>query len=327
MELLFYRTETGNFGDDLNQWFWDEVLPGWRGWAPDTLLVGIGTILKQGFLPEGGHKLVIGSGVGYGRMPDIRADPASWDIRCVRGPRSAQALGLPPSLAAIDPAALLPEFGDFAGLERGDERLFVPHYGVAEKYDWERICAGTGITPLSPAGDPRSIICRIATARSVIAESMHAAIIADAFRTPWQCVAVSASFNAFKWTDWAQSVGVDDLEITRFFAPLRNIQQIAGRLRGAGAAPGDAARPAPARNAPPSGPEKSAGLLAPILAPMARKTIKTVAARPYRLSDAAVLRARKLHLLNILNDVARDYGQADSSFVRGALGAARQAAG
>jgi hypothetical protein len=303
LDLLYFRTPNGNFGDDMNQWFWDTALPGWQDWDKDVTLVGIGTILKRGFLPEGRRKLVIGSGVGYGRIPDIRANPAEWDIRCVRGPRAAAALGLPPERGIVDPAVLVADFAEFRGLERSGERLFVPHFATAEKYDWAQICAGTGFTPLSPVGDAREIIRRIARAEAVVAESMHAAIVADAFRTPWQGVAISRAFNDFKWTDWAESVGAE-LEIIRFFPTLRRLQDLAGRQRPAspqGVAQGTASAGATRSDRIPD-------WLRPILSHLARKTLAAIGGKPFRLSDAETLQTKKALLKGVLEGVAADYG-------------------
>jgi hypothetical protein len=36
----------------------------------------------------------------------------------------------------------------------------------------------------------------------VLAQSLHAPIVADAFRVPWRALRGS-HFNALKWTDWA----------------------------------------------------------------------------------------------------------------------------
>ena len=52
------------------------------------------------------------------------------------------------------------------------------------------------------------MVRRIAAADKVIAESMHAAIIADAFRVPWVPVALSREVSPFKWVDWTSSVNV-----------------------------------------------------------------------------------------------------------------------
>ena len=42
----------------------------------------------------------------------------------------------------------------------------------------------------------------------MLAESLHAAIIADAFRVPWIPVRIGHKFLAGKWTDWAAGIGV-----------------------------------------------------------------------------------------------------------------------
>lgn len=319
MELLYFKTMAGNFGDDMNMWFWDAALPGWRDWAPDTTLVGIGTVLKQRFLPAGRRKLVIGSGVGYGAKPDIAAIPDEWDIRCVRGPRTAAALSLPPELAVVDPAVLVTDFPEFADLVRAPkarEQLFVPHHSVARKYDWERICAGTGLTPLNPSGNSREIISRIACAETVIAESMHAAIIADAFRVPWQCVSISRAFNAFKWSDWAESIGAE-LEITRFFSSLRMAQALAGRLRqpvflphGPDGAPGTPKTAG--AGAPAEGSDSTPPWLRPVLERLAHGTLRRLVRGRYRLSDGASLDKKKRRMFEILQQVSRDYGGIDA---------------
>ena len=223
MELLYFRVPGGNFGDDMNEWLWDRLLPGWRGWTTDTALMGVGTILKRGFIPEDRRKLVIGAGSGYGITPVVSADPKNWDVRAVRGPLTASAIGVPQDLAVIDPAALVSDFDEFRHVARNGQTLFVPHHGTGETFDWTRICWGTGITPLSPAGDAETVVRRIAGARRVIAESLHAAIIADTFRVPWQAVSIGNGFNQFKWADWGQSLDME-IKVTPFFARLRKLQ-------------------------------------------------------------------------------------------------------
>jgi succinoglycan biosynthesis protein ExoV len=223
----------------------------------------------------------------------------------VRGPRSAAALGLPAAAGVVDPSVLLPELALFAGLGRGEERLFVPHHSSMGRLDWHAVCEGTGLVPVDPCGDAHEIIRRIAAARSVIAESMHAAIIADAFRVPWQGVAISAAFNDFKWQDWGESLGME-IGITRFFSGLRGLQAFARRLAPArrpaaslaGAAPVAAVR----------APEPPAGPFAPALAAIARRTLRRVDGQGYRLSAREALDAKKRSLAAILEAVRRDYG-------------------
>src|SRR6478735_6808648 len=98
MKAYYWESDHGNFGDDLNLWLWDELLPGFRDVHPDVLLVGVGTVLNPVLLPAGQKKLVVGSGYGYGTPPDI-CDTDEWDVRAVRGPLTAEKLGLPDDMA------------------------------------------------------------------------------------------------------------------------------------------------------------------------------------------------------------------------------------
>lgn len=307
MELLYYATPEGNFGDDLNAWLWDDLIPGWRDWAPGTVLMGAGTILKRGFVPEDAPKLVLGSGIGYGQAPGIGA---GWDIRALRGPASAGVLGLPRDLGLGDPAMMLPDLPRFAHIASTGEVLFVPHYKSVRSYDWDRIAAAAGVAWQSPSAEAEAVIRRIAGARLVIAESMHAAIIADAFGVPWRGVEITSGFNRFKWADWAASLGMPPPAITRFFAPLRLAQAGLARLRGRGATDGPGQGGA---ERTPSGrvtPDGIAARLAPILRPWAVRHLRREAARPGTLSDPAARAAARARFRAMLDRVARDYGPA-----------------
>ena len=86
---------------------------------------------------------------------------------------------------------------------------FMPHHTSTEYADWEPICAKAGITYLDPAADMHEVLAKIRGARLVIAEAMHAAIVADAFRVPWVPVQCYGHILGFKWEDWCQSVELD----------------------------------------------------------------------------------------------------------------------
>ena len=73
---------------------------------------------------------------------------------------------------------------------------------------WYTVCEPAGLTYLDPRGEAKSVIKQIAQSEMIVAESMHGAILADAFRVPWVAVSTSQSINSFKWSDWAGSVGV-----------------------------------------------------------------------------------------------------------------------
>ncbi|MEO9335932.1 polysaccharide pyruvyl transferase family protein [Mesorhizobium sp. SB112] len=207
MKPFYWESEHGNFGDDLNLWLWDFLLPGFREVHPELLLVGVGTVLNKALLPETGKKLVIGSGFGYGSLPDM-SDRSEWDIRCVRGPLTAEKVGLPQELGIIDPAVMVADMPEFQNLPKLHDAIFIPHWESTVGGIWPIVCKAAGLTYVDPCGEAKSVINAIAQSRLVIAESMHAAILADAFRVPWVAVSTSRSINSFKWSDWASTVHV-----------------------------------------------------------------------------------------------------------------------
>lgn len=208
MKPYYWESEHGNFGDDLNLWLWDFLLPGFREVHPDVLLVGVGTVLNQALLPEEGRKLVLGSGFGYGNLPDMR-DRNLWDIRCVRGPLTAEKVGVSADLGIIDPAVLVADMPEFANLPKRYKQSFVPHWESAVAGLWPVVCAMAGLHYIDPRGEAKDVIRQIAQSELIVAESMHGAILADAFRVPWVAVSTSDSINSFKWRDWASTVGVE----------------------------------------------------------------------------------------------------------------------
>lgn len=207
MQPFHWQSERGNFGDDLNLWLWDFLLPGFREAHPDVLLVGVGTVLNRALLPRGRRKLVVGSGFGYGAAPDFR-DADEWDVRCVRGPLTAARLGLDDGLGIVDPAVMVADMPEFRGVPKLHEAIFVPHWESTVGGIWPDVCRAAGLAYVDPCGEAKSVIAAIAAARLVVAESMHAAILADAFRVPWVAVTTSRHINSFKWQDWAASLGL-----------------------------------------------------------------------------------------------------------------------
>ena len=207
MQPFHWQSKHGNFGDDLNLWLWDFLLPGFRQVHPDVLLVGVGTVLNKDLLPAGGKKLVVGSGFGYGTPPAF-SGRGEWDIRAVRGPLTAAKLGLDIKLGIVDPAVMVADMLDFQAVPKCHDALFVPHWESAVAGLWPTVCTTAGLTYIDPRGEAKAVIREIAGARLVVAESMHAAILADALRVPWVAVTTSGNVNSFKWQDWAASLGL-----------------------------------------------------------------------------------------------------------------------
>ncbi|MGH6760738.1 MAG: polysaccharide pyruvyl transferase family protein [Phyllobacterium sp.] len=208
MHPYHWESDHGNFGDDLNLWLWDFLLPGMRDVHEDVLLVGVGTVLNSELLPRETKKLVIGSGVGYGVVPDV-SNRNEWDIRCVRGPLTAEKLGLDKRLGIVDPAVMVTEMPEFRNLPKKHKAIFIPHWESAIGGIWNAVCDTVGLTYIDPCGEAKSVIRAIAQSELVVAESMHAAIFADAFRVPWISVSTSNNINNFKWQDWGKTVGVE----------------------------------------------------------------------------------------------------------------------
>jgi hypothetical protein len=202
-----------NFGDELNAWLWPELFPAVFGGTADGAtdgvnFIGIGSLLDKR-LPADGLNVVLGTGGGYASAPDVHATPAHWRIYGVRGPLTARLMSLPDAAVLTDPAILLARHPRWAARAAAGNVLFVPHWKSVRFGQWPAACAMAGVDFVDPRDDARAVIDRIAGARLVIAESMHAAIIADALRVPWIPIVLSREVAPFKWTDWASTVGVE----------------------------------------------------------------------------------------------------------------------
>lgn len=208
MKLHYYQGKEDNFGDALNRVLWPRLLPGVWEDKSDHVFLGIGTLLAPG-LPPGKTWTVFGSGAGYGTPPEgLKTD--AWKIWCVRGPLTARVLNLDPALAVTDAAmlmALLPEYRPVPAAQRSGI-VFMPHHAVAKVGRLPEACARAGITYLDPTDDCEALAQTLRHAELVIADAMHAAIVADVLRVPWVPVMTSSEINTFKWMDWALSMQV-----------------------------------------------------------------------------------------------------------------------
>lgn len=221
MKLYYYKDPVGNFGDELNPWLWYGLAPELFDEDDSSLLVGIGTLINAN-APVAARKLVFGSGVGYGSAP---APTSDWHYYCVRGPLSARALGLDPALAITDPAVLLTELMPNTKVERSGMVSFMPHHASLRFADWRAICEEAGIHYIDPSDNMHDVVFQIRRSRLVIAEAMHLAIVADAFRTPWVPVVCYDHILRFKWDDWCQSLGMqyEPLQLARVWDMERNL--------------------------------------------------------------------------------------------------------
>jgi succinoglycan biosynthesis protein ExoV len=209
MKLHYYQDPHGNFGDDLNPWLWTRLVPELIDGDGRTLFLGIGTILRRD-LPTSPGKVVFGSGAGYGRPPAI---DQSWQIYCVRGPRTATALGLPADRAVTDPALLVRHALPLVPVGERASIAFVPHHESVHRAAAQgvslRLCAeAAGLTYVDPGGDLDDVLRTLSRAEAVITEAMHGAILADAFRVPWIPVRMYSHVLKSKWLDWTESMEI-----------------------------------------------------------------------------------------------------------------------
>lgn len=315
MDLIYFKDPSGNFGDDLNEWVWDSLLPGWRSWDETVSLVGVGTLLNAERLDRlrDNRLLIAGSGVGYGDVPALPL-PSVWDVRSVRGPQSARLLNFPDSKGLLDPAIMIPEFAEFRAIKTTGRPIFIPHHTSMGRHDWAEVCRNAGANFVSPSDDAKEVIRRIAAAPLVLAESMHAAILADSFRVPWIPVSISPWFNAAKWNDWGESLELT-FAITPLFPQLDSIARfLRNRLRRQPSSKGTAAA---GKGAGPSESQNTA--MKPQYRNTARRRlehlvvarrIRTILGQTPYLSDPAILADRKARYEKVLAGIRADYGRA-----------------
>jgi succinoglycan biosynthesis protein ExoV len=208
MRSFYWRTST-NFGDAMNSWLWDELFPGLMDPDDNIRLIGIGSLIKADLERVKGLKVIFGSGSGYASLPNL-SDPANWKVYFVRGPLTAKAAKLPAQSGVVDAAWLVGLLDEFKLVPKKAGVCFIPHFSNSRLSSWDVVCKHAGIQFIDPLADSRWVISQIAKSELAITESLHGAIMADYYRTPWIPVQLSAgSFLDFKWLDWCRSVGVD----------------------------------------------------------------------------------------------------------------------
>ena len=204
--LHYWSSSYNNFGDELNSWIWnglvsDDLLsPANR----DVVIVGIGTIIDRS-IPDAPRRIILGSGAGYARLPEIK-DDGSWSVDFVRGPLTAALLGGARHLT--DPAILVARHFKTVPPSQRKDVIYVPHYLFARNSDMPEVCRRAGYRYVLPSMESRAMVETIAGAKLVLAESMHAAIVADAMRVPWVPMATTPEISSFKWTDFTSSLGL-----------------------------------------------------------------------------------------------------------------------
>lgn len=202
MRYYWYRDTTGNFGDDLNDWLWPRLFGNALDQVPDSVVfVGMGSILGTG-IPRGERTVVFGPGIGYGPPP---VPDASWRFVAVRGPISAQALGLDSSVVQGDPAVLV---GRYVQQRPHATRVSLMLHHLSNLPRWRMVARMLGWQFIDPTQPVEATLEQLANTRLLITSAMHGAIVADAMRIPWIAIRNSAGINTEKWADWGGALGI-----------------------------------------------------------------------------------------------------------------------
>ena len=204
MKLYYFKDPKGDFGDDLNPWLFNNLLPGKLKEQSDHLLIGVGTLLNHR-IPDARRVTVFGSGHGYGQLPRITTN---WNFICVRGPLTAKAMNLDENIAITDPAMLTPLYFT-ERFSKAYDVSYMPHCDSAQLGDWQFICNLLNINFIDPRQPFLKVFEEIQKSKLLITEAMHGAILADAFRVPWCPVKAYPHISEFKWQDWLMSVNSD----------------------------------------------------------------------------------------------------------------------
>ncbi len=227
MNYLYYKSKKGNFGDDLNVWLWPKI---WGNLSEELKIyfLGIGSILyneNPNYKKlNDDKKIVFGSGIRPSPLYTKFKIDATWNIRFLRGPLSAQALENKYPYITDSAYALrqLPEFDKYLNCEKKYDISLMPYFHSEDYFDWPKICKQLGYHYISPHSENgvEFTIQEIAASRKIITEAMHGAIVADLLRVPWHRFILSTPFtegpmvSEFKWNDWLGSVEINQPEVT-----------------------------------------------------------------------------------------------------------------
>ncbi|WP_221585424.1 polysaccharide pyruvyl transferase family protein [Microbacterium sp. G2-8] len=210
----------------------DEILgvrvPRWRPdepGAPTNFGDEIGPMLVRALRGESvargaGRLLSVGSILHFARAGDVvwgagingkvrQRIQYPLDVRSVRGPLTRSVLlgfGIPVPETYGDPALLFPRlFPDIVPSEQGGV-VTVPNLNELGRV------AGDGV--VSPLADPRQIAARIAGADFVVASSLHALVLADAYGVPSRPLVPEAE-HPFKYLDYYAGTGRPGIAFAR----------------------------------------------------------------------------------------------------------------
>ena len=215
MNIIYFKSDIGNFGDDLNPWLWQQLLGDFSKYNKELDFIGIGSILDDR-LKNNNKKVVFGSGIRDFDF-DINTIP-NLDVRFVRGPISSKITQKKYITDAAYALRLLPQ----KEYVKKYKIAFVPYFRHFKQFNWKLFESLTGIHVIDPTQNVEDVISEINTSEHILASAMHGAILADVYRVPWMRVKFSkhghesSLTSELKWNDWFKSIGFNSVP-THYF--------------------------------------------------------------------------------------------------------------
>jgi succinoglycan biosynthesis protein ExoV len=213
MNICRPRSRALDVGGLINDWLWPRLLPDHCARDDGTLLLGTGGLIDAATADLATHRRVVvfGAGVrGRTSLPDMTR--AEWDIRFVRGPESARALGLAPEGWLCDPAVLASKLHGGRGRERlmraGSRRIGLIPGRHATPEAALTLADGAGLHLIDAHDHAESWLNSLIDCDAAICGDLIAAVIADAYGIPWRPLRSAYADDGFEWLDWSRSMGL-----------------------------------------------------------------------------------------------------------------------
>ncbi|MET9419005.1 polysaccharide pyruvyl transferase family protein [Streptomyces klenkii] len=222
-----------NFGDYLAEILYEALFSGRMDWIDGQIWL-IGSVISdnsiQSALSAGYPRIVYW---GCGMREPVKLSPrlrAAAIFRGVRGPLTRTVLGLPPDTPIGDPGLLLPRFYLPAPAPEYEYRTLCMrhvHTAVPDADLLKKTGAELVVTPwiVPDRGSCRRLIDAIAAAGFVLTASLHGAIVAYAYGTPFAFLRADRIDVPFKWADFAKSIGFECEFVTNVNQGIRFYEQ------------------------------------------------------------------------------------------------------
>ncbi|SDE76852.1 polysaccharide pyruvyl transferase family protein [Epilithonimonas hungarica] len=213
MNLIYYKSKKGNFGDDLNPFIWEKILGNLDNYPADLDFVGIGSILDERLEKSANKKIIFGSGVRDFLYNSENLDIIK-EVSFVRGPISKKVTGLDYITDTAYALALTGEHQHYLNTKKKHKVSYIPYFEQAEGLNWDLFKTMTGYNVILPTQNIEIVLEEIAASECIITSAMHGAIVADIFRIPWLRLKFMKQghepslTSELKWNDWMQSVNI-----------------------------------------------------------------------------------------------------------------------